>query len=193
MAKYRQLALRLAIYINALGAELRPLEGADFRVHLASLKRQYIDLRRTLDPEAVRLARIAARVRIRNQGLSIAAEGLISFQSSAPKQSAEDLAVRQEADNVAGESMTRLDRTQGSQWKTSRGKLEAFFSRPGQTVLRCPKCRMQCGLHKKSYPSRDLAEDAKIGSRYGRKLVVYVCYCQPGYWHLGHSRRKKTG
>lgn len=55
----------------------------------------------------------------------------------------------------------------------------------------CPSCRMQNGFPKRSWPTREWAEEV-----WGRQhdlniLNVYACPVQPGFWHLGHQNRKK--
>jgi len=54
----------------------------------------------------------------------------------------------------------------------------------------CPSCRMGNGFPKRSWPTREWAEEV-----WGRQhdlsiLRVYARPVQPGFWHLGHHRGK---
>ncbi len=54
----------------------------------------------------------------------------------------------------------------------------------------CPSCRMGNGFPKRSWPTREWAEEV-----WGRQhdlniLSVYACPVQPGFWHLGHQNGK---
>jgi hypothetical protein len=54
----------------------------------------------------------------------------------------------------------------------------------------CPSCRMGNGFPKRSWPTREWAEEV-----WGRQhdlniLRVYACPVQPGFWHLGHYSGK---
>src|SRR5260370_1003477 len=54
----------------------------------------------------------------------------------------------------------------------------------------CPCCRMGNGFPKRSWPTREWAEEV-----WGRQhdlniLSVYACPVQPGFWHLGHQNGK---
>jgi hypothetical protein len=55
----------------------------------------------------------------------------------------------------------------------------------------CPRCRIASGMPKRSWPSRERAEEARSRQKDPR-LHVYPCPAQPGLWHLGHLR-KGTG
>jgi hypothetical protein len=188
------MALRIALFIQTLGAEPAALEGTDFKAHLTRLERQYADLRQAVGPEATRVARIFARAEIRTEGFSIATAGLVSPVPPTPtKVTARKIATKQKApisEAAEGNSVCAAGPRQ-SKRRIKREKMEAFFARPDQTVLKCPKCRMRCGLPKKSWPAVEMAEHAKKRGGGGRDLVPYECSYQPGYWHLGHSRSKK--
>jgi hypothetical protein len=52
----------------------------------------------------------------------------------------------------------------------------------------CPSCRMRNGLPKRSWPTREWADEV-WGRQHDRDtLRVYECPAQPGFWHLGHIR-----
>jgi hypothetical protein len=54
----------------------------------------------------------------------------------------------------------------------------------------CPSCRMGCGFPKRSWPTREWADEVR-GRQHDRdKLRVFACPAQPGFWHLGHVGRR---
>jgi hypothetical protein len=54
----------------------------------------------------------------------------------------------------------------------------------------CRSCRMGCGLPKRSWPTREWADEVR-GRQHDRdKLRVFECPAQPGFWHLGHVGRR---
>jgi hypothetical protein len=53
----------------------------------------------------------------------------------------------------------------------------------------CPSCRMGNGFPKRSWPTREWANEV-WGRQHDRDtLRVYECPVQPGFWHLGHIHR----
>ncbi len=53
----------------------------------------------------------------------------------------------------------------------------------------CPSCRMGNGFPKRSWPTREWANEV-WGRQHDRDtLRVYECPVHPGFWHLGHIRR----
>jgi hypothetical protein len=53
----------------------------------------------------------------------------------------------------------------------------------------CPSCRMGCGFPKRSWPTREWADEVR-GRQHDRdKLRAFECPVQPGFWHLGHVGR----
>jgi hypothetical protein len=75
--------------------------------------------------------------------------------------------------------------------KKKSERLKAFFETHGHLVPKCPRCRMRCGLPKKSWPSHEMAEESRSRSPEAVRLVTYECPHQPGYWHVGHKMRKR--
>jgi hypothetical protein len=54
----------------------------------------------------------------------------------------------------------------------------------------CPSCRMGNGFPKRSWPTREWAEEVWRRQHDLNILRVYACPVQPGFWHLGHHSRK---
>ena len=54
----------------------------------------------------------------------------------------------------------------------------------------CPSCRMGCGFPKRSWPTREWADEVRGRQQDRDKLRVFECPVRPGYWHLGHSGRR---
>jgi hypothetical protein len=53
----------------------------------------------------------------------------------------------------------------------------------------CPSCRMRNGFPKRSWPTREWADEV-WGRQHDRGILrVYECPAQPGFWHLGHISR----
>ena len=74
----------------------------------------------------------------------------------------------------------------------NRSREEQFLhhlSRWSPLTPPCPSCRMGCGFPKRSWPSREWADEVR-GRQHDRdKLRVFECPVQAGYWHLGHIGR----
>jgi hypothetical protein len=56
----------------------------------------------------------------------------------------------------------------------------------------CPSCRMGNGFPKRSWPTREWAEEVWGRQHDFNILRVYACPVQPGFWHLGHYSGKTT-
>lgn len=54
----------------------------------------------------------------------------------------------------------------------------------------CPSCRMGNGFPKRSWPTREWAEEVWGRQHDLNRLNVYACPVQPGFWHLGHHSGK---
>jgi hypothetical protein len=54
----------------------------------------------------------------------------------------------------------------------------------------CPSCRMGSGFPKRSWPTREWAEEVRGRQHDHNILSVYACPVQPGFWHLGHQKGK---
>jgi hypothetical protein len=53
----------------------------------------------------------------------------------------------------------------------------------------CPSCRMGNGFPKRSWPTREWADEVWARQHDRETLRVYECPAQPGFWHLGHISR----
>ena len=88
-------------------------------------------------------------------------------------------------DRLAGNSPTIVPR--------NRSREEQFLhnlSRWSPLTPPCPSCRMGCGFPKRSWPTREWADEVR-GRQHDRdKLRVFACPAQPGFWHLGHVGRR---
>jgi len=156
----KQLAERFAAFICALGFTPLPFNHRNEKDYAVALQQQYEELRRTVDPAIAAKARISARAELRRCKLEAASAGPVPTSPSKPR----FLPKRHK----------------------NRRKLEAFFQQRGNLVLKCPKCRMRCGLPKKSWPTREMAEEALKRSLTPAELHIYECPRQPGCWHVGH-------
>jgi len=56
----------------------------------------------------------------------------------------------------------------------------------------CPSCRMRCGFPKRSWPTREWAEEVRERQHDRDTLRVFECPVQPGFWHLGHLHTHRT-
>jgi hypothetical protein len=75
----------------------------------------------------------------------------------------------------------------------NRSREEQFLhnlSRWSPLTPPCKYCRMGCGFPKRSWPTREWADEVR-GRQHDRdKLRVFECPVQPGFWHLGHFGRR---
>lgn len=132
--------------------------GSSYRAFCQELNRQWA----SLEPELRKQGRSEGRKRIREAGrLAPAAQHLVPVPVPEPS-TASTLSSREKY-----EQKILL-------WPTD--------SPP------CPVCRMWAGLPKRSWPSREIAEEAR-GRSGNPDLQIYPCPAQPGYWHLGHPLR----
>jgi len=159
---WKRVALRMALFIKEFGVEPELVKGTDYGSVAQALQGQYLRLRQE-QPEQVRAARMAARQRIRRLGLEQAAVGLISVE---PTQTGSH-----------------------SRYKKSKAHIERWFERHPDEAVPCPHCRMKCGLRKRAWLSRELAQAAR--ERAGSGYRVYPCPEHGGYWHVGHSKKAK--
>jgi hypothetical protein len=53
----------------------------------------------------------------------------------------------------------------------------------------CPSCRMRNGFPKRSWSTREWADEVWAKQHDRDLLRVYQCPAQPGFWHLGHISR----
>lgn len=75
----------------------------------------------------------------------------------------------------------------------NRSREEQFLhnlSRWSPLTPPCPSCRMGCGFPKRSWPTREWADEVRGRQHDQDMLRVFECPVQPGYWHLGHVGRR---
>jgi hypothetical protein len=146
-----------------------------------ALQQQYQELRFCLDPKLITEAKSSARGMIRRKTLAIAAGDLVPIVAPTPRRVSEKPIP---PNRVAAKGT----------FKKNRQRLETFFETMAGVVPKCPKCRMRCGLPKKSWPSREMADECRERSPDPAEVNVYPCPYQPGFWHVGHpqsTRRMK--
>jgi hypothetical protein len=156
----RKRAARLAIYLECAGV-VPIIQGSTYRKHCASLEDQYC----SLDVEVRQRARVEGRDLIRKQGIETAAIRLIPV--AAP--------------------VCDLSNLSSDQRRRVRAEYRRKIRRNSVSMLLCPKCRIGPGMPKRSWCSRERAEEARARQNDPR-LRVYPCPAQPGFWHLGHVR-----
>jgi hypothetical protein len=75
----------------------------------------------------------------------------------------------------------------------TRSRQEQFLdnlSRWSPLTPPCPSCRMGNGFPKRSWPTREWADEV-WGRQHDRDtLRIFECPVQPGFWHLGHVSRR---
>jgi hypothetical protein len=74
---------------------------------------------------------------------------------------------------------------------TRKDKKFQFISRNWSPLTpACPECKMGNGYPKRSWPTREWADEV-WGKQHDRdKMDVYPCPVQPGFWHLGHRKER---
>lgn len=74
----------------------------------------------------------------------------------------------------------------------NRSREEKFLhnlSRWSPLTPPCPSCRMGCGFPKRSWPTRECADEVRERQHDRDTLRVFECPDQLGFWHLGHVGR----
>jgi hypothetical protein len=121
-----------------------------------------------LEPEQRNLARMAGRQLIREAG---SIKKAVAFINS----------------SLVHE--TKLSTPPVASQSRSQSRKEAFDQirrRWSPLTPPCPSCRMGNGFPKRSWPTREWADEV-WGRQHDRDLLrVYDCPAQPGFWHLGH-------
>ena len=162
MNRMRMRAARMAIFIECAG--LAPIiRGSTYSEYCEFLNEQYM----SLEPEVRRRVRVEGRRRLREQGVTAAAVRLIP--------------VPQPVYNAPTVSPKRRQ-------KLSLGYRDKMRRWPPETPP-CPKCRIAQGMPKRSWPTREMAEEV-CSQQNDPDLHVYPCPAQPGFWHLGHRRKR---
>ncbi len=156
-------ALRLALYLHCVGIDPMPV-GQSYRQQFAALLALY----ESLDIATRKNARRLGRQAMRNAGsLEKAAHGLIAETAHPPFIDRKRIA-------VIIEQMPR---------KEMFKRIRNGWSR---RTPPCVSCRMSNGFPKRSWPSREMAEDVRLRQHDRDTLRVYSCPAMPGFWHLGH-------
>jgi hypothetical protein len=161
MKKGQRRARRLALYLSSIG--ISPVSSASsYKQWATDLQAQY----NALEVAQRKLARQTGRRLLKESG-SIA------------------IAVASLTNPVALQPLTPpVDPRTGSreeQFKYISGRWSAL-------TPPCPSCRMRNGFPKRSWPTREWADEV-WGRQHDRDtLRVYECPAQPGFWHLGHIR-----
>lgn len=160
MNSARRRAARIALFIECAGQVPVP-HGSSYKEYCQTLEQQYL----SVEPAIRRLARVEARKRIRDAG--------------GVEQATTHLILDPPAGVAAAISyFYRRQRT------TFRRKIRKW---PKETPP-CPVCRMAWGMPKRSWSTRQMAEDA-MKRQNDTQLIAYPCPAQPGYWHLAHRRQ----
>jgi hypothetical protein len=142
------------------------LRSIGIRPWAAGLQVQYDEL----EAEQRKLARRAGRQLIREAG-SIA-KAVAALPTPAVLQP------------LAGNALLVAPRTQSRE-----EQFNSICKRWSALTPPCPSCRMGNGFPKRSWPTREWADEV-WGRQHDRdRLRVYECPVQPGFWHLGHIRR----
>lgn len=160
MNSLRKQAARLAIFLECAG-QVPAARGSTYKEQYASLEKQYC----SLEPKLRRRARIEGRRLIRARGIGPMAIRLIAVPAPVC-------------------DLTKLSPVQRRRVRAEYRK--RIRRRSPQTPL-CPRCMIAPGMPKRSWPSRELAEQARLRQNDPR-LHVYPCPAQPNYWHIGHRR-----
>ena len=168
-------AQRFALYIQTMGFVPLPFLHRDYQAYAVALQQQYQELRLRLDPKVIAEAKSGARDMIRRKTLAIAAGDLVPIVAPTPRRASEKPIP---PNRVAAK---------GS-FKKNRERLETFFETMAGVVPKCPKCRMRCGLPKKSWPTREMAYECRERCPDPAEVNVYECPLQVGFWHVGHPR-----
>lgn len=163
MNAVRKHAARIALFLECAGQH-PVLQGSTYRELCEGLDRQYL----SIEPELRWMARVEGRMRIRRAGgIEAVARRMIPVPASVC--------------NLAKLSPDQRRRVQAAYRKKLRGH--------SSDTPPCSRCLIGAGMPKRSWPSRELAEQAK-SQQHDPHLYVYPCPVQPGFWHLGHRRKR---
>ena len=160
MNRARMRAARLAIFIEAAGV-VPIIHGSTYREYCRTLEQQYC----ALAIELRRHARVEGRRRIREKGTRAAAIRLIPV----PPPTCD------------------IAKLSPQQRRRVRAKYRRRILQRSPGMPLCPKCRLAAGMPKRSWPTREAAEQA-ASRQNDPRLHAYPCPIQPGFWHLGYKR-----
>ncbi len=168
MTKGKRKARRFALYLSSIG--ISPvLPCNSYKQWVIALQAQY----NALEVGQRKLARRAGRQLVRESGsIRIAAASLptpVFVQTRAPN-----------APTVSPRPFSRDE------------QFNSVLRRWSVLTPPCPSCRMRNGFPKRSWPTREWADEV-WGRQHDRDtLRVYECPVLPGFWHLGHIRPPVT-
>jgi hypothetical protein len=148
MSFTRRYARRLLVFIRAFGVDPIERKSSSFDTWARRLDEQYCALRLQLGPDKAREARTNGRLAIRRLGLMTASVPYPVVQQPSKGKKA---------------------------YKKSKEKLERYVSRNASEVRICEYCRMRCGLPKRGWFTKELAEKAlKRAFQNDPALEVYL-------------------
>jgi hypothetical protein len=163
MTKGRPRARRLALYLTCIEIPLAPMAGT-YTKWAADLQAQY----NALEVGQRKLARQVGRRLIKRAGsIAIALASL-----------PDPVVQLIQTDSPLGATRTR---SRERQFDEVRERWSAL-------TPPCPSCRMRNGFPKRSWPTREWADEVWRRQYDRDALRVYECPVQPGFWHLGHVR-----
>jgi hypothetical protein len=159
----KRLARRLALYLSSVGIPV-VASSTSYRQWAADLQTQYM----ALPEDQRRLARATGRKLITESASLRAAAATLESPLCLQVQ--------------AGKPSTSHG--------LSRQAIFALISRRWSPLTPpCPTCRVRGGFPKRSWASRELADEVLARQHDRDALRVFPCPVQPGLWHLGHVRR----
>jgi hypothetical protein len=166
MTKGKKQARRLALYLNSIGVPTLALVSS-YAQWVAILETQY----EALEMDQRKLARKTGRMLIRRSG------SIELATASLPVPAFQDLHSRPKP------SIPTSTRTREEQFAITQSKWSVL-------TPPCPSCRMGNGFPKRSWPTREWAEEVWTRQHDRDRLRVYACPVQNGFWHLGHIPRE---
>jgi hypothetical protein len=166
MTKGKRRARRLALYLSSIGIPTVPSANS-YKQSAAALQAQY----NALEVGQRKLARQTGRRLLKESGsIAIAVASL-----------ANPVALQPEVANSPPVAPRARSRSREEQFDSIRRRWSAL-------TPPCPSCRMRNGFPKRSWPTRNWADEV-WGRQHDRDtLRVYACPVQSGFWHLGHIR-----
>ena len=168
MTSCKQKVSRLALYLSSIGISL-VASGSSYKQLLAGLQQQYDEL--PIDQR--KLARLTGRRLIKTLG------SIRTALTSLP------LTIVLQDQKVSSAPVASRTKT--------RAEIFAIISRRWSALTPpCPSCRMGNGYPKRSWPTREWADEVRARQHDRATLNVFVCPVHPGYWHLGHIGRRTT-
>jgi hypothetical protein len=73
---------------------------------------------------------------------------------------------------------------------TRKQKTFQYISRNWSSLTpACPECKMSTGYPKRSWPTREWAEEVRERQHDSHRLDIFPCPVQPGFFHLGHRKK----